>query len=371
MIPVLISVILSPVIVGIWIMYDQMIPNDSFVFNEGREVFELDSIWSRMHSNGFNVMKGDDLFGGSTAKIVLNFTKDEFEFDLQGIWKPYFNERNTTQSRIEWNPNELIAFHLDLYLGLGKTPTTIYLPIPKHLLCSHLFHHSETSNRFLHRGINCSDPNLPSSIPGFCQIIISPSQYVVYRSILSPEVESLLSTLLTTKWSLNTCREYNQRMLFDFLLGNADRENNRFYVKKQITIPTTPTTTPTTIATTIAATIVKWSDVIRSHLWSKETSYVYLDHNIVMKNSSKVPFCLDARVGGVCNCKFRRQTIQTIKQGELGEIAKKSVEDKEYWRSNEKEERERWIEMTKRAQLLLEFVEDCINDFGEDFVFEV
>jgi hypothetical protein len=144
---------------------------------------------------------------------------------------------------VTWN--EVLAFHLDCLLGLGKTPTTlgmdIHLSREQVLLLS-----KQTLSMMRERGWKGDGDengeehsNGSVVLSGVAQIWIDGvrkrptgiSEFERYFQSLCTYMESIgVLSLCGTPFSLAIL---NQRLFFDFIQGNWDRPNNHFFFQEE------------------------------------------------------------------------------------------------------------------------------------------
>eukprot|EP01095_Lingulamoeba_sp_RSL-Kostka_P008372 TRINITY_DN2781_c0_g1_i1.p1 TRINITY_DN2781_c0_g1~~TRINITY_DN2781_c0_g1_i1.p1 ORF type:complete len:460 (-),score=55.86 TRINITY_DN2781_c0_g1_i1:192-1571(-) len=173
-----------------------------------------------------NKIVTDGLFLSKTSSSLFN----------QAIFKPQITNY---KDHLSSSFNEVIAFHFDCLINLRKTPPSTGYFIDLNMLYKSLS--VKSKKKYKERGVKWDNFKTTSQMPGMLQLyypnVVDQNIFVQWINKhlrmffkwfhLSKQVNYVLYNYLLSDV---TIREYSQRDILDYILGNYDRNHNEFFV---------------------------------------------------------------------------------------------------------------------------------------------
>ncbi|KAL6048466.1 hypothetical protein QOT17_021020 [Balamuthia mandrillaris] len=255
-------------------------------FNEGGEqCFSNTSVWYRIANAPIVHVEDGNYLGGATPKFLLHMgtlapqahasSHHPNETPFRALYKPQFRRlAGLTKDFKEKAINEVLAFHVDCAMGFRKTPPVTLKAVEASLIREAST--PKTKSMLKARGLQLQEEG---SLPGVAQFM---AEGIVHYSPPQIYLSNWLVYLCRHVFPLGACesttslREYGDRDVFDFIIGNWDRPNNQFYTIEPI---------------------------------SRETSLVFLDHNHLRSSEPAWSF----RESSISQCKFFKKTYEMLK----------------------------------------------------------
>ena len=302
--------------------------------NEGGDFcFAPNSMWYKL-KNSKTISAKDGLWmGGTDPKLIIMYEDTKNNEQIKSIWKPQLpiSEKHRASAQ-----NEVLYFHIDCLLQIKKTPPAITTPITFTLLQSSITKNSEQIY-ISERNATWDDWKKTNFVVGTSQYFypkvttINPLTQSFVRFFKNLGIYEYIYSFLGA--SSATVREISQRDMLDFICGNWDRAHNQFYIY----------------------------DSFRN-----SGEIIFLDHNHLRLNKQgRDPFSLSL-------CKFWKSSVdrlQFLVDKNLTQLALDSLHKYEeyYIYDDDLDVPIRFLQT--RAETFLNHVDNCISEYGEDYVF--
>lgn len=300
----------------------------------GKACFDRNSLWFQLKNGEVSHIEDALWLGGTDPKFLLTIDKQHTK--MKGIWKP---QLPTVNKHYAMAQNEVIYFHLDCMLNLGRTPPAAVYPLDYQTFKQSLI--DRTKLIFYERDAPWNIWKSTKLVHGAVQVMWSGVNHV---NVFGEHVIKFLQNI--TKYfgasrelyvyllggNSVSIRELSSRDLIDYIIGNWDRNHNQFFVY----------------------------DAKRGN-----TELIYLDHNH-FKLSSKEPFKLRF-------CKFWKSDVDNLRKlvdGDIKQTLLSSLRDYEPDFKFVDDQMKPIAYLHDRSMQFLEHVENCINQYGYNYVFE-